>query len=336
MEYRDRVYGKFEIEEPVIMDLMESPELQRLKGIDQAGYGPFWMEEYGIPKGEYEHSRFSHSVGVMLLLKRYGAQLEEQVAGLIHDVSHTAFSHCTEYALQGGNGGEQDSQDRSHDGFVRNSSLPSIIKKYGLDPDCILDDRNFSLKEKELPDLCADRIDYVLRDALVFGKLDEDGARVFLGNLRAEDGIWFFENLESAARFAELFYQMNNECYAGLTSARMFCAVGDFVRCALEKGYITREDLEGDDESVVKKALSVCGGDKELETLFMRMENKIVGYDDSEKQGRHIVCKSRAVDPFFRDGGKLRRLSDAKPEWKEVTEAERKPKEYHVKFEGQD
>jgi HD superfamily phosphohydrolase len=333
MEYRDRVYGKFEIEEPVMLELIAAPELQRLRGIDQAGYGPFWMEEYGIPEETYEHSRFSHSVGVMLLLKRYGASLEEQVAGLIHDVSHTAFSHCTEYALSGGNGGGQDSQDRSHERFVRGSYIPAILEKFGLDLDHILDDKNFPLKETSLPDLCADRIDYVLRDAIVYKQSDEDGVRYLLDNLRAEDGIWSFASLESAERFAELFFRMNNECYAGIVSARMFCAVGDFVKHALEKGYISLEDLEGEDESVVKKAMMNSGGDKGLEILFARMENRVVGFDDPQKGGRHIVCKSRAVDSLFSDEGRLRRLSDAKPEWKEIMMAEKKPKEYYVKFE---
>ncbi len=333
MEYRDKVYGKFEIEEPVILELMEAPELRRLKGIDQAGYGPFWMKECGIPEDDYEHSRFSHSVGACLLLGKYGAPLAEQIAGLIHDVSHTAFSHCTEYALKDGNGGGQDSQDRSHESFVRGSGIPAVITKYGLDLDYILDDMNFPLKENSLPDLCADRIDYVLRDALVYAQADEEGVRYLLDNLRADAGAWFFADLESAERFAKLFFRMNNECYAGFTSARMFCAVGDFARYALEKGYIGFADLEGDDESVVGKAIAASGGDKELERLFARMENKVPAINDPERRGRHIVCKSRAVDPFFMDGGKIKRLSDAKPGWAAVMAAERQPKEYYVKFE---
>lgn len=326
------MYGQLEITEPVVLELMEAPELRRLRGIDQAGYGPFWIKELGIEN--YEHGRFSHSVGVMLLLQRYGAPLEEQVAGLIHDVSHTAFSHCTEYALRDGNGGGQDSQDRSHESFVRGSSLPAILAKYGLDLDYLLDDRNFPMKETSLPDLCADRIDYVLRDALALGQLDGAGVRYLLGNLRAEGGVWFFDNKESAERFAELFYRMNRECYAGLPSARMFCSVGDFIKYALEKSYISLADLQGDDESVVRKALAACGGDQELAILLARMENRIAGYDDPERQGRYIVCKSRAVDPLFLDGRKLKRLSEAQPAWKEVMAAERQPKEYFIKFEG--
>ena len=36
MKYTDRVYGNFEIEEPVILELINSKTIQRLKDIDQA------------------------------------------------------------------------------------------------------------------------------------------------------------------------------------------------------------------------------------------------------------------------------------------------------------
>ena len=38
MQYTDRVYGNVEIDEPVILELIDSKTFQRLKEIDQAGY----------------------------------------------------------------------------------------------------------------------------------------------------------------------------------------------------------------------------------------------------------------------------------------------------------
>ena len=95
MKYLDQVYGENEINEPVILEIIASPEMQRLKGVDQAGY----FEPYfpGV-----QHTRFEHSMGVYLLLKKYGAPLEEQIAGLIHDISHPAFSHAGDYYFMAG------------------------------------------------------------------------------------------------------------------------------------------------------------------------------------------------------------------------------------------
>jgi len=44
MRYKDPIYGEVEITEPVIVELINSPSLQRLKGIDQAGYRPIWVK----------------------------------------------------------------------------------------------------------------------------------------------------------------------------------------------------------------------------------------------------------------------------------------------------
>ena len=48
--------------------------------------------------------------------------------------------------------------------YILSSDLPIIFKKYHLDIKFLLDEKNFPLKEKDLPDLCADRIDYTLRN----------------------------------------------------------------------------------------------------------------------------------------------------------------------------
>ena len=43
MKYFDLIYDEVEINEPVILELINSKPIQRLKGIDQAGYhDPFF------------------------------------------------------------------------------------------------------------------------------------------------------------------------------------------------------------------------------------------------------------------------------------------------------
>ncbi len=312
------------------MELMALPELERLKGIDQAGYGPFWMREKGITQG-YEHHRFAHSVGVCLLLGRFGAPLAEQVSGLTHDVSHTAFSHCTEYVFHASGPHRQDYQDSIHAGFVRESQIPAVLARHGLELDYVLDDSHFPLKERNLPDLCADRIDYVLRDALCFGELDRAGAGALLDALAVEEGVWFFRDLEGARSFAQLFQRMNDMYYAGFASARMFAAVAEFVRYALEKEYITPMDLMGEDAAVVDKARVFLAQDERLQILLARMENHVAAHD--RMGGKEVTCKSRAVDPYFRDGRTLRRLSERDASWKASMAGAMLPKRYWVEFE---
>lgn len=327
MIYLDRVYGQQEIDEPIILELLASPVLERLKGVDQYGY----FEAYFSGTAS---SRFDHSVGVYLLLKKYGASLTEQIAGLIHDVSHTVFSHCIDYALDGGDQKGQSHQDNSFSFFLKKSDLPAILKKYGFDLDYILDDRNFPLKERALPDLCADRLDYSLRDALKFIGLTPEEAQKILNGLLVENGFWVFKNQTLAEDYAQLFLTLNQNYYCGLPSAVMLHGVGDYLNYALEKNYILPADLYTTDQAVLKKIEKFFSMDVHLHLLFDRLNNKIGVKNDAAAYDFRVFCKSRAVDPLFKDSQGLRRLSETDPGWKKILTEELKPKEYFLKFEA--
>src|SRR5690554_5599914 len=83
-------YGLIDVEEPLLLELIEHPAFQRLKGVHQYG-----VSYYTTHKEEY--TRYDHSLGVFALLRAKGSPLKEQVAGLLHDVSHTAFSHVGDW-----------------------------------------------------------------------------------------------------------------------------------------------------------------------------------------------------------------------------------------------
>lgn len=329
MLYQDRVYEEIEITEPVILDLINSEAMQRLKGVDQAGYfEPF----VGVP--DVSHSRFEHSLGVFILLKRHSASLEEQISGLIHDVSHSAFSHCIDYVLDSGSYiQEQNHQDNIFDDFVRKTDIPEIFKKYGFDLDFILNDKNFPLKEKDLPDLCADRIDYSLRDGIYYAKFKKNYTDYFLDNLIMKDNLWIFKSFESAKKYAEFFKKMNSEFWAGMPTALMFTTVGDYLRYALEKKYLDKDDLYTTDKEVINKINAFLDKDEKLRLFWDRMNNKVKFSFDRRNYDFLALCKSRAVDPLCINNGIIVRVSDINKNWKEIIKEESKPKEYHIKFE---
>ena len=87
MELNHRVYGKIEIIDPVVLDIIGSGFFQRLKNISIAVYfEPFYPKTC--------HTRWEHSIGCYYLLRKFKAGIKEQIYGLLHDISHTAFSHC--------------------------------------------------------------------------------------------------------------------------------------------------------------------------------------------------------------------------------------------------
>ncbi len=326
MIYTDPIYWSINIEEPVILDLIQSPTLQRLKGIDQA-----WYFEPHFP--DSKHTRFEHSLGVYLLLKRYGASIEEQISWLIHDVSHGTFSHCLDYVFDEGSQKEQNHQDNIFEEFIKKTNIPDILRKHWFDVDYIIDDKNFPLKETILPDLCADRIDYSFRTMIYYDKQPIENVHYFLNHLKAIDKKWIFNDFESAKRYAEVFHKNNDVFYSGIQSAIMHKSVGSCLKHAWNMWYLTMDDFYSIDQQVLDKITSHIETDAQLSIYWERMNNKIPCKNDPDNYEFHVFCKSRLVDPLFIDGNGIKRVSDVDIEWKTIIQTAPKYKEYFLKFE---
>jgi hypothetical protein len=113
----------------------------------------------------------------------------------------------------------------------------------------------------------------------------------------------------------------------------MFQAVGNYLRYALSKKYISEKDLYTTDKIVLAKIKPYHKKDSKLKLLFNRMNNKIGFKNNPEDYDEKVFCKSRVVDPLCWHAGKIKRVSDIKLEWKKILKHESKPKEYFLKFD---
>lgn len=320
----DPIFGTVEITEPVLLDLIASTPIQRLKLIDQSGHmAPFLPGE--------TFNRYEHSVGVMLLLRRYQCTLEEQIAGLIHDVSHTAFSHTVDYALAEGSEEKHDFQDSVFDHFVRESEIPTILKKYGYDLEYILNDDNFPLKENDLPGICADRIDYAPRTWIHYLAGDVRRVIKILDHLSVVDGQWTFDDLASADNFVNLFNQCN-DIFISLEGAVMNKALGEYLKISLAEGFITRDDLFTTDGEVLAKIAPHHAHHTKLNFYFEAFNNRVRYVEDPDRFDFDVVTKSRGIDPFVLSEGVRVRYSDLVPGWKEKCTELCKPKHHYLRF----
>lgn len=330
--YKHPTYGEIVITEPVVVELISQPYFERLKGIDQGGFKPLLVKSE-VDISNFIHSRYAHSLGVYNLLKKYGAPMEEQLAGLLHDVSHFAFSHCADYAIAEGSEKEHTLQDDNHDFYIENkTNIAEILKKYGFDLHYILDDKNFPLKENNIPDICADRIDYMLQTAAVFGETDQQKLKYVFVHLKAENGKWFFDDFESAKFFAELFWTIDENYYSGLKSGAMFAIVGDYLKYAIEKKYISKDELWTDDQTVIAKISKHLSADSKLQQLWDLMNLRIGFTENNTSCDREVFCKVRRVDPFFLENGICRRVSEADEDFKDKLTKAGKSNQYFIKY----
>ena len=104
--FRDPLYDYIALDKEKqswLLDLINCPEVQRLRYINQLGLSPFTYPGAS-------HSRFSHSLGVLCLMKECISHLKQDypqhlklldeeallAAALLHDIGHSPFSHATE------------------------------------------------------------------------------------------------------------------------------------------------------------------------------------------------------------------------------------------------
>jgi HD superfamily phosphohydrolase len=297
MRYEDKVYGRIDIDEPVIIDLINTKSMQRLKGINQYGS---WV----ITNPEFDTTRFEHSVGVYILLKRFNASLEEQIAGLLHDVSHTAFSHVLDYMYNRSE--EQDTADRLYKRFVMNSEIPAVLEKHGVDVNRIIDG-NFKIMKTGIPDICADNLDYFLRDGLIFNRVDKNKINRILNSLIAYENELVFTDKEAARYLAENFIEMNKIFWANPLQSALFKLLSDAIGIAISKKIIEEDDIFLTDNELYEK-LRQSNNSEVTDKLDMLHNIKLE--ENKEKYDMHIKPKIRYTDPKVLIDGRVVRLSE--------------------------
>jgi HD superfamily phosphohydrolase len=308
MRVADDVYGEFEIDEPLLQKLIRSPSVQRLKGITQ----------YGIPHDYYPvpgFSRFDHSLGVMLLLRRLGASVEEQAAGLLHDISHTAFSHVTDYVFREDGENEQDAR---HKTYFYSTELPDLLLRFGLDPERIATTEIHGLLEREAPDLCADRVDYSLREFILTTK--NGLIKKTISSLVVIDERIIFTTAEAAEAFSMKYLECHSNKWASVEKTVRQHLFAGAIRTALDSGELTFGDLFYDDAHAMK-ILSSSRNPKIVSAL--RILSAKLELEECDNGDIKLPRRLRHVDPEYLDRGIPLRLSKTNERYSKLLEEQR-------------
>lgn len=293
----DRVYGRFVITSPVILALLKSPSLLRLKKIAQMGV----PDKYYHLKG---YSRYEHSVGVMLLLNKLGATEKEQIAGLLHDISHTAFSHIVDWVLDQGE--RETFQDENHQKFFYKTEIPSVLKKYHYEPEVVLDYHRYSLLEQPIPYLCADRIDYSIRE------FPKKIAQFCFNNFTVFKGKIVFENKKAVYLFGHNYLKRQLVHWAGFEAASRYGLFAEVLKRALKKKIITFNDFWTWDKIIINKLEAT--DDLKIQTLLEVLKRKSL--NNFPKSKKKVYKKFRFVDPDVVVDNKLIPLSQLNNKFK--------------------
>jgi HD superfamily phosphohydrolase len=294
--YRDPLHNIISLnesrpEDRLLVQLVDSVEFQRLRRIKQLGLAMFTYQGA-------EHSRFTHSLGVMHLMTRALDQLgiqreispEERLVGrtaaLLHDLGHGPFSHLIEkiFGLKHEEWTRRIILDPSTEVnrilALYDASLPSKVAS--------VYDHDYSpafVVQLVSSQLDCDRMDYLLRDSMMTGvkygvydlewvlhalKIDDSGGHIYVES----------KGLHAIEEYLQARYYMFRQVYfhrtlrsaealltSALTRARELASSGDhqvsvhgdvFRKMLLGEPATTAEFLKLDDTDLLFNLKQWC------------------------------------------------------------------------------
>ena len=153
---QDPVHGIIKLEDWMIK-IIDTPQFQRLRRIKHLGFA-------NLVYPGANHTRFEHSLGVMHIARLLSEKLELGdeivVAGLLHDIGHTPFSHSSERILEKYAGISHENVKR-----VIRRELKDVLNDLGFSISKIADIISGKKPSIVSGDIDVDRMDYLVRDS---------------------------------------------------------------------------------------------------------------------------------------------------------------------------
>lgn len=227
--YRDPVHDlisldKNSIEDNTLMELIDCPEMQRLRRIRQMGLA-------NLAYQGAEHSRFSHSIGAMWVATRVLEQLNRQqpvpprmqfatrCAALLHDIGHGPLSHVFESFM-----GVHHETWTQRIILDSGSAVNRILRQYHASlPAEVVNiiggkSRPRFLSQIISSQLDADRFDYLLRDSMMtgvkYGIFDfERLLHVLRLDARGENIVVAANGVQAVEKYLQARYHMYSQVY---------------------------------------------------------------------------------------------------------------------------
>ena len=193
---------------------IELPIMQRLSGIGLL-CGTDWTTLY---KNRFFYSRLDHSVGVALIIWNFTKDKTQTIAGLLHDVSTTVFSHVSDFR-KGDALTQTSTEEPTTKMILSDSALCKLMESDGIEPKDVVDYHIYPIADNEIPSLSADRLEYMYPSGL------------------ALDGSWTFEEIAKTYNNLTILKNEENKDELGFKTIEMaelyckkFCMIGHILQ----------------------------------------------------------------------------------------------------------
>jgi HD superfamily phosphohydrolase len=223
--------------------------------------------------------------------------LREQLAGLLHDVSHTAFSHLVDYVLDVA---AEDYHEQRYQEVLMHPEIQAALARHDFHYHDFLDLDQYTLLEQPLPNLAADRIDYTLRDLRQLSVLPAADIAWFLQGLRVHEGRIVVSSATHAQWFSQQYAYLTEHYFAGPQSQAANRFLLALIRPYYAAGQLTLDDFHQDDAHLLKRLRALTG---------QPVADQYTAWVRAQPPGPAIAMKPRRVDPEILRGDQVVRLS---------------------------
>ena len=278
---------------------LNCPSLLRLKKIDYfCGMKYASKKVYNFTENI---SRFDHSLTTALLVYNLTKDKKATIAALFHDIATPCFSHVIDYMNE--DFLKQESTEAFTKQIIMNDKyLQECLKEDNINPEDIVDFKNYSILDNDRPKLCADRLDGIILTGIAWTKdirkfqidliLND---LIILNNESNEPEIGFKDEkiakiVLSISKNIDKYCQSKEDNYMMLLLAKI-------TKIAINKGYITYENLFYISERDLLNLLH-NKKDKEINKLLFIFEHM---HPDNIKQIESPNIKRRVLAPLTKN-----------------------------------
>jgi HD superfamily phosphohydrolase len=306
---RDAIHGDIEMT-ALEVELMDTPEFQRLRGIKQLGTA-FLVFPSAV------HTRFEHSLGTswmahrMVNVLRRTAEINAddenliRVSALLHDLTHIPFGHTLEDERRVLPRHDKDEERVEH--FYRRSSVGRILKREGLQDAVIGTIKGSDTYASDIVGgaISADLLDYLRRDTYfcglsqyydprIFESFIMDGGRLVV-NVE-KNGTIRLDTLSELVNLLRIRYTLSERVYYHHTKIASGAMISKAVELALREGLVAEELRTLRDETLIWMLQAIYTRNATIGHLLNRLESRqlfracyVLTTEIGEKRRQEIV-----------------------------------------------
>jgi hypothetical protein len=258
-----------------LYNLLKTDTIKRLQWIGQNGPLNHFKNKSGFIS---QTTRFEHSVGVMILILKIGGTVKNAIAGLLHDIMHTAFSHAFDFISGHSNSisyheVEKDTLLQQFEKELSNKyTLKKKWKKY-------IKDKNWPLIKRNNP-FAADICDYIVRDSIEFGLVNITKAREMINCLMICDDQLTCKTQEGSDWWRNLSVVVDTQIYMSPWNIAMNHYIAQGLNHIVSEGLVTMDDLKfAKDPFIERNAIEYIKRNKYGEILMKLYKMNIIFLD---------------------------------------------------------